>query len=124
MAPMTLPLSAGDPGKTEFGHGPGRFAHPESDYQTARAELPFPNTDRNQGSKRGGYTAAMRMAAELRTDPTNALEIDGDNAEPMLYEYGNPDMFGPGAKLVQVPASRSSGKFVQPVYRYGVDRQS
>lgn len=120
---MTAPLSSGDPGRTEFSHGKGRFAHPDSDYQTQRPELPWEVADRNQGSKRGGYTTAMRMQAELRSDPTNALELAGADAEPMLYEYGNPDMFGPGPKLVQESARRPSGSYKQPVVRYGVDRQ-
>lgn len=120
---MTLPLSSGDPGRTEFGHGKGRFAHPDSDYQSQRTELPWEVAERNQGSKRGGYTAAMALAAALRSDPTNALELEGGNAEPMLYEYGNPDMYGPGPKLVSESARRPAGIYKKPVYRYGVDRQ-
>lgn len=123
MAPMTAPLSSGDPGRTEFSHGKGRFAHPDSDYQSQRTELQWEVADRNQGSKRGGYTTAMRMQAELRSDPTNSQEIAGNNAEPMLYEYGNPDMFGPGPKLVQESVRKAPSSYKQPVLRYGVDRQ-
>lgn len=124
MAPMVNSLTPGDPGRTEFSHGKGRFAHPDSDYQSQRTELMFAIADRNQGSKRGGYTTAMRLAAELRSDPTNSQEIEGNNAEPMLYEYGNPDMFGPGPKLVQDQVRRAPATYKQPTYRYGVDRQS
>lgn len=118
---MTAPLSSGRPGRSEFSHGRGRFAHPDSDYQTGAA-LPWEVADRNQGSKRGGFTQAMRQQAEMRTDPTNPIEAIGDQSEEMLYVKGNPDFYSDSETIVQEKTVRRSGVAKQPKYRYGVTR--
>lgn len=117
---MTRPLSSSTPGPSEESHGRSRFAHPDSDYQTGRSSLPFGVAERNQGSKRGGFTAAMRLAAEKRLDATRSDE----NIEDMLYVKGNPDAYGPDQPLVQEPRVVAPAVFKQPVIRHGVDRQS
>lgn len=116
---MTRSLSSGTPGPSEDSHGRGRFGHPDSDFQSGRAELAWAVADRNQGSKRGGFTAAMRRQAELRTDGTRSDEI----IEDMLYVKGNPDAYGPDQPIVQEPRRVAPAVFKQPVIRTGVDRQ-
>lgn len=118
---MTAPLSSGRPGRSEFSHGRGRFGHPDSDYQSG-VKLPWEVADRNQGSKRGGYTQAMRQQAEMRSDPTNAEEVVGEQFEQMLYAKGNPDFYADSEPIVSEPAVRRATTFKQPVYRTGVDR--
>jgi len=116
---MTLPLSNGRPGKSERSHGRSRAGHPDSDYQSQRTELPWEVADRNQGSKRGGFTAEMRRQAQLRMDATNATETE----EEMLYVLGNPDAFGPDQPIVQEKANVAPAKYRQYTPRTGVYRQ-
>jgi hypothetical protein len=116
---MTLPLSSGTPGKSERSHGRSRFAHPDSDYQSQRTELPFEVSDRNQGSKRGGFTADMKRQAELRLDATNSTET----VEEMLYVLGNPDAFGPDQPIVQEKMNRAPSVYKSNTPRTGVYRQ-
>lgn len=111
MAPMSRPLSSGRPGKSEFSHGDGAFADPRSDAQTARG-LIF-------GVGEDSRDAQRDYRAQKRLDATNPEE----NVEDMLYVLGNPDAFGPGPKLVTEKPVVSSGKYQQPKYRYGVNRQ-
>lgn len=115
---MSAPLSASNPGDSEFSSGPGRHGHPDSDYQSARA-LPWETAQRDGGSKRGGYTGAMQLEALKRSDPTRSDEVQ----ESLLYVRGNPDMFGPDQPIVQTKAKRTPNKFKQPVIRTSVDRQ-
>ena len=115
---MTAPLSSRRPGRTEFSHGTSRAPHPDSDFQSQR-NLPWQISDRNQGSKRGGFTAQMRREAEFRSDPTRADE----DIESLLYVRGNPDMYGPDQLIVQEKPHRASGRYKQPQYRTSVDRQ-
>lgn len=115
---MTAPLSSRRPGRSEFSHGTSRAAHPDSDFQTQR-NLAFETADRNQGSKRGGFTAAMRLQAEYRSDPTRSDEV----IEDLLYVRGNPDIYGPDQPIVQEKPHRATGRYKQPRIRTSVDRQ-
>lgn len=115
---MTAPISSGRPGRTEFGHGTSRAGHPDSDYQTGVA-LPWAVADRQQGSKRGGFTQAMRQQAERRLDST----LTDENVEDMLYALGNPDTGSPDEPIVQERVARRPANFKQPVIRAGVQRQ-
>ena len=117
---MTMPLrNTGGSGPSERSHGSSRHGHPDSNYQSQRKELPFETSDRNFGSKRGGFTAQMHREAELRLDATNATE----KVEDMLYVRGNPDAFGPDQPIVQEKAKIASGVYKQAVPRTGVNRQ-
>lgn len=115
---MSQPLSADNPGRSEFGHGKSRFAHPDSDYQSARA-LPWTVADRVGGAKRGGLTGDMIRQAQNRIDATRSDEV----IEEMLYVRGNPDAFGPDQPIVQEKVQRTPQRFKQPVIRTSVDRQ-
>lgn len=106
------------PGRSEFSHGKGLAGNPDSDYQSQR-KLMWEVAERDQGSKRGGYTASMKMQAEKRMDSTVVNETD----ESMLYALGNPDAFGPGPKIVQEAAVRPSGQYRIPEVRYKVTRE-
>lgn len=116
---MTRPLRSGNVGKTEFSHGKSRAAHPDSDFQTG-AGLVFETAVRDQGSKRGGFTQAMRQQAERRLDATRSDE----KIEDMLYVNGNPDTGSPDTPIVQERAERRKGVHKQPKIRNGVDRQA
>jgi len=118
---MTAPLRSGRPGRSEFSHGKGRFPHPDSDYQTG-AKLKWEVADRNQGSKRGGFTQAMRQQAELRTDVTNPQEAIGEGAEEMLYVKGNPDFYSDSEPIVTEKRQTRPTVAPQPQLRYGVTR--
>lgn len=108
-----MPLKPGArPGRSQFSHGKGRVTEPRSDYQSQRA-LVFPQGD----DKRD---AVNRMQAEKRLDATNPLEVTDD----MYYELGNPDAFGPGPQLVQERVEAPPAVYKQPIWRYGVDRES
>lgn len=107
---MTMPLSSGRPGRSEFSHGKGKFANPNSD--ATRAELKWaPGEDKRD--------VHLRRQAELRFDATNEFET----IEDMYVAKGNPDAFGPGPELVQEQAVRPSGAYRQPNLRIGVDRE-
>ena len=116
---MTLPFSVGRPGKSERSHGKSRYGHPDSDFQSQRTELPWEVTDRDQGSKRGGFTAEMRRQAKLRLDATNTTET----VEEMLYVLGNPDAFGPDQPIVQESVHRAPAVYKSNTPRTGVYRQ-
>lgn len=116
---MTLPFSVGRPGKSERSHGTSRYGHPDSDYQTTHTELPWEVADREQGSKRGGFTAEMRRQAELRLDATNTTET----VEEMLYVLGNPDAFGPDQPIVQEQKNVAPSRYKSNTPRTGVYRQ-
>lgn len=109
---MTLPLSEGTPGRSEFGHGKGMMKHPDSDYQSQR-QLPFTV----QSDK---HDATNIRRAEFRSDPTNGAE---QIIPDMYYAAGNPDLYGPQPAMVQEKAQVAPGLYPQPVLRYGVDRQ-
>lgn len=115
---MTAPIVPGRPGKTGFSHGPGRAPHPDSDFQSGRP-LPWETAERNQGSKRGGFTQAMRQQAERRLDATNSNET----IEEMLYALGNPDTGSPDEPIVQERQQRPAKNYKQPYVRDGVIRQ-
>ena len=115
---MTRPLRSSGVGKTEFSHGKSRAAHPDSDVQTGRG-LSFETAARDQGSKRGGFTQAMRQQAERRLDATRTDE----NIEDMLYVNGNPDTGSPDSPIVQESKVVRPTTYKQPKIRTGVDRQ-
>ena len=115
---MTMPLKANNPGESEFSHGKGRHPHPDTDFQSGR-NLPWETAERNQGSKRGGFTQAMRQQAERNLDATRTDE----KLEDMLYVKGNPDTGSPGEPIVQVKKKAQPTSFKQPVIRDGVIRQ-
>jgi hypothetical protein len=116
---MTAPINPGGrPGRTEFSHGRSRAAHPDSDYQTG-VPLPWEVAERNQGSKRGGFTQAMRQQAERRLDATNSHET----VEEMLYVLGNPDTGAPDEPIVQEKIQLRPTTHKQPIVRDGVIRQ-
>lgn len=126
-----MPLKNRGSGFSEMSHGPGRFAHPDSNFQTTTAAgsfLPFAPADRNGGSRRGGFTNEMLMETLKRSDPTNSLEFSGDygpgGAEGLLEAKGNPDIFGPGPALVVGRAQRPRGSKRPPVLPNGVYRQT
>ena len=108
---MTAPLTPGRPGRSEFSHGDGAYAHPESDYQSQRS-LVF-------GSQPDKHDMNMQYRQQKRLDATNPEELIDD----MLYVAGNPDAFGPGPKLVKEKKRVPSGVYPQPTYTYGVNRQ-
>ncbi|AZS12537.1 hypothetical protein HWB99_gp001 [Mycobacterium phage DrLupo] len=108
---MTAPLRPGRPGRSQFSHGKGMMAHPDSNYH--RAELPFPEASDK-------HDATNRRRAEFRSDPTNAAE----SIIPDMYEAeGNPDLFGPQPKMVQEAAQIPPARFPQPNSRDRVQRQ-
>lgn len=115
---MTMPLRTSNVGKTEYSHGKSRAPHPDSDVQSGRG-LPFETAERNQGSKRGGFTQAMRQQAERRLDATRTDEV----LEDMLYVKGNPDTGSPDQPIVQEARVQRPRTFKQPKIRTGVDRQ-
>lgn len=105
-----MPLSSGRPGRSEFSHGKGKYANPNSDF--TRAELPWgPGEDKRD--------VHLQRQAELRYDATNEFET----IEDMYVAKGNPDAFGPGPELVQERPLRPSGSYKQPIVRTGVDRE-
>lgn len=107
---MSAPLSSGRPGRSEYSHGKGKFANPESDY--TRGELPWePGQDKRD--------VQLRLQAEKRLDATNSVET----VEEMYTAKGNPDAFGPDAPLVQEPVMRRPSVYKQPELRYGVYRE-
>ena len=108
-----MALSSGTPGRSEFSHGRGYVADPQSDFQSARSILPF-----GQGQDKKDQ---MRdRIAMNRLDATNSQEVAiPDN----YYALGNPDAFGPGPALVQEKINRPAGVLPQPVYRTGVNRE-
>lgn len=109
---MTNPLKPGKrPGRSEMSHGDGRFAHPESDYQS-QARLPW----EVESGKRDG---SLAYQSQKRLDATNPEE----DVLNMPYELGNPDGFGPGPKLVKEEKVVATGVYKQPKYTYGVNRQ-
>lgn len=108
---MSQPLSSGRPGRSEFSHGDGAYPHPESDYQSQRS-LVFEQVEDKHDMNRD-------YRAQKRLDATNPEEV----LEDMLYVLGNPDAFGPGPKLVKESKRVPSGNYIQPKYRYGVNRQ-
>ena len=116
---MSQPLSSKAPSVSEFGGGKSRHVHPDSDYQSQRT-LPWEVAERSGGSKRGGYTGAMQLAAQNRTDVTRSDEV----IEDMLYVNGNPDMFGPDTPIVQEPIRRAPSKYKQPIIKTSVARQA
>lgn len=125
-----MPLKNRTPGAGEFSHGPGRHAHPDSDFQTttpAGIATPFGVSPRNGGSRRGGVTDVMLMESLKRSDPTNSMEFSGDygptGAESLLGAKGNPDIFGPGPELIVGKAQRPKGSKTAPVLPTGVYRQ-
>lgn len=99
------------PGRSEMSFGKGEFAHPLSDYQSQRT-LPWSVSEDSRD-------LLFKYALEKRTDPTNSDEV----VEDMIYEYGNPDQFGPAPLLVQESQISPPAVYKQPVYRFGVDRQ-
>ena len=113
MSFMTLPLQPGQPGKSEYSFGKGMFPHPESDYQSQRSEIVA-------GVDEDAVANYRRFVADRRTDPTDGSSGGYDD---MLFEYGNPDQFGPGPKLVQEGVQLPSGQVPQPQFRTGVTRE-
>ena len=110
---MTLPLQPGQPGKSEYNFGKGMFPHPDSDYQSQRSEIVA-------GVDEDAVANYRRFVADRRTDPTDGSSGGYDD---MLFEYGNPDHFGPGPKLVQEGVQLPSGQVPQPQFRTGVTRE-
>ena len=110
---MTLPLQPGQPGKSEYSFGKGMFPHPESDYQSQRSEIVA-------GVDEDAVANYRRFVADRRTDPTDGSSGGYDD---MLFEYGNPDQFGPGPKLVQEGVQLPAGQKPQPQFRTGVTRE-
>lgn len=108
---MSRPLSSGRPGKSEMSHGDGAYAHPDSDFQTARGLVFGVGEDKRDANR--DYRAQKRLDA---TNPEEAVE-------DMLHVLGNPDSFGPGPKLVKESKNIPTGNYKQPTYRYGVNRQ-
>lgn len=107
---MSAPLSMGRPGRSEFSHGRGKYAHPDSDYTPDN--LPW-----EQGEDK--RDVGLHRQAELRLDATNETET----IEEMHTALGNPDAFGPDAPLVQEKAVRRPNTYKQPVVRTGVYRE-
>lgn len=92
-------------------HGDGAYPHPDSDYQSQRS-LVF-----NQVEDKHDLNRSYRQ--QKRLDATNPQE----NVDDMLYVAGNPDAFGPGPALVKESKRVPTGVYVQPTYKYGVNRQ-
>lgn len=109
---MTAPLIPGQPGKSEFNWGKGRFPNPLSDYQSQR-NLAAPQIEDKMSDVR-------RFQADLRTDPTDPTSGGYDDN---IFLQGNPDTFGPGPAMVKEPVERPATQHPQPVFRTGVDRQ-
>lgn len=112
---VTQPLRPGTPGRSEFSHGISRFADPRSDY-THPAVIAIGIAT---GSAPDKMDVALQRQSEARSDPTNASE----DLTRLMYQKGNPDMYGPDQPLVQERIQRKSGWYKQPKYRYGVARQ-
>jgi hypothetical protein len=112
-----MALSASNPGRSEFSHGKGLAGNPGSDYQSQR-KLAWDVAERDQGSKRGGYTANMKMMAEKRLDST----LNDEVVEDMLYVLGNSD-YAPGPKIVKEPSIVPSGNYAAPKIRLRAERQ-
>jgi hypothetical protein len=108
---MSNPLASGRPGKSQFSFGRSRYAHPDSDFQSQRS-LPW-EVGEDEADQVRDYHAS------LRSDPTNSME----DLSKMLYVKGNPDIYGPDQPIVQENPVRPAGRYPQPIYRTGVDRQ-
>lgn len=110
--------------------GSGRYVNPDSDYQTtteAGRATPFGSFEQNGGSRRGGMPDELLMETWKRSDPTNALEFSGDygpsGSESLAGAFGNPDIYGPGPKLVATERALPGTKKARPVPPNGVYRQ-
>ncbi len=108
---MTAPLQPGRPGRTQFSHGKSRYAHPDSDFQSQR-NLPWELGEDEADLVRDYH-------ASLRSDPTNSQE----DLTKMLYVRGNPDIYGPDEPIIQEAPVQPGGRYPQPKYRTGVERQ-
>lgn len=112
---MSAPLVPGQPQRTEFSHGPGHFAHPESDFQSHR-EFAF-TQDREPL-----IDQYRDWVTDKRTDPTDPTSV-GHEDQANLFVAGNPDTFGPGPALVKATKVVPSGVAPRPAFRTGVTRE-